>query len=44
MKASLALCNAVRFSTSILLVEEGVFAGGSLFNVVGYLGFCPKAS
>ena len=43
MIASLALCKTARLSVRILLVLEGVNAGG-LSNVDGSFGFCPRAS
>ena len=42
--ASLALCKAARLSVRILLVLEGVNAGGLSINVDVSFRFCPRAS
>ena len=42
--ASLAICKAARLSVRILLVLEGVSAGGLSSNVDGNFGFCPRVN
>ena len=44
IKASLALCKAMRFSVRILLVSEGVKAVGLSINMEGSFGLWPNTN